>query len=194
MAVLNNLWNESERTPLAEAKPLQCVGSFAEKERENRPSPSIQPGNSGEERPFTNIVVAFNGSQESKRALELAARLARITGASLQTITALNPLPAYTAYAVAIHPAAPALLERGVHEAYERLQEEARQIAMNAGATVMTHLVEGGDVESIIRFISEVGADLLVVGRHRHQLLLSSLWSTAYDLAQHAACSLLGVP
>jgi len=194
MAVLNDLWNEPGRAPLTEAKPLQSAGSLAEKERENPPSPSIQTGNSREKRPFTNIVVAFNGSQESKRALELAASLARITGASLHTITALNPFPAYTAYAIAIDPAAPELLERGVHEAYKRLQEEARQIAMAVGATVMTHLVEGGDVESIIRFISGVGADLLVIGRHRHRLRLSSLWSTAYDLAQHAACSVLSVP
>jgi nucleotide-binding universal stress UspA family protein len=194
MAVLNNLSNEPGRTPLTKAKPVQSVRSFDEKERENPPSPSIQTGNRGDERPFTNIVVAFNGSQESKRALELAARLVRITGASLQTITVLNPLPAYTAYATAIDAAVPALLEHGVHEAYKRLQEEARQIAMNGGATVMTHLIESGDAKSIIRFISEVGADLLVIGIHRHRLQLSCLWSTAHDLAQHAACSVLGVP
>jgi hypothetical protein len=36
-------------------------------------------------------------------------------------------------------------------------------------------------------------ADLLVVGLHNRDLYIARLWSTVYELAQEAPCSVLGV-
>ena len=84
--------------------------------------------------------------------------------------------------------------KRSLHKARERLQEDARQIAMKAGVDVVPHLVETDDIESVIRPLAEIGADLLVIGTHKPQPDLSSPWSgTAYGLAQHAPCSVLDV-
>ena len=38
-----------------------------------------------------------------------------------------------------------------------------------------------------------VHADQLVIGLHQHDFYLSRLWSSVYDLAQDATCSVLGV-
>jgi nucleotide-binding universal stress UspA family protein len=143
---------------------------------------------------FKNIVVAYNGSQESKRAFESAVRLAKITGATLHEITVLKDPPAYadsvyTTFATVADPSFTVVLKGDLHKVYEHLQDDARQIARKGGMDVVTHLVA-----SIIEFISDIGADLLVIGIHKRQLHLSSVWSTAYDLVQHAPCSVLSVP
>jgi hypothetical protein len=39
----------------------------------------------------------------------------------------------------------------------------------------------------------EEHADLLIIGLHQHDFYLSRLWSSVYDLAQDAPCSVLGV-
>jgi hypothetical protein len=49
--------------------------SLAEKGRDNTPSPSVNARSRSAERTFANIVIAYNGSQESERALESAVRL-----------------------------------------------------------------------------------------------------------------------
>jgi hypothetical protein len=41
--------------------------SLAEKGRDNTPSPSVNGRSRSAERTFANIVVAYNGSQESER-------------------------------------------------------------------------------------------------------------------------------
>jgi nucleotide-binding universal stress UspA family protein len=148
---------------------------------------------------FKNIVVAYNGSQESKRAFESAVRLAKITGATLHEITVLKDPPAYadsvyTTFATVADPSFPVVLKGDLHKVYEHLQDDARHVTRKGGMDVITHLVEGDDVASIIKFISDIGADLLVIGIHKRQLHLSSVWSTAYDLVQHAPCSVLSVP
>jgi nucleotide-binding universal stress UspA family protein len=148
---------------------------------------------------FRNIVAAYNGSQESKRALQSAVLLAKVTGATLHEITVLKDPPAYadsvyTTFATVADPSFPVVLKGDLHNVYEQLQDDARQIARKGGMDVATHLIEGDDVASIIKFVSEIGADLLVIGIHKRQLHLSSIWSTAHDLAQQAPCSILGVP
>jgi hypothetical protein len=48
-------------------------------------------------------------------------------------------------------------------------------------------------VHAILHFLKEQSADLLVVGLHQHDFYVSRLWSSVYDLAQDATCSVLGV-
>ena len=50
---------------------------------------------------------------------------------------------------------------------------------------------EGGTGDT--PFLRDERADLLVIGLHQHDFYLSRLWSSVYDLAQDATCSVLGV-
>jgi len=36
-------------------------------------------------------------------------------------------------------------------------------------------------------------ADLMMIGLHQHDFYVATLWSTVYELAQEAPCSILGV-
>ena len=42
-------------------------------------------------------------------------------------------------------------------------------------------------------FLESQKADLLVIGLHQHDFYVSRLWSSVYDIAQDAPCSVLGV-
>lgn len=142
---------------------------------------------------FQKIVVAFNESPESERALISAIRLAKSVSAELQTITLVAGLPGYAAYAEATDPALSQVLERDQLESYKHLQEKARERARAHGVELATHLAQGRGPETIVDFLREQKADLLVLGLHQRDLYIARLWSTVYELAQDAPCSVLGV-
>ena len=142
---------------------------------------------------FKRIAVAYNESAEAQRALASAIQLAKSMGAELQTITVMADLPSYTAFAGVADPSLPRILEEDRIKFYEALAERARQSAQDQGIDVLTRSVEGLAVEEIVRFLREHKADLLVVGLHQQDLYIARLWSTVYELAQEAPCSVLGV-
>jgi|SRR5271168_4208911 len=142
---------------------------------------------------FQRIAVAYNESVEAQRAFAAATQLAKIMGAQLQTITVMADLPSYTAFAGIADPSLPRMLDEDRIKFYEELSEKARQSAQDQGVDVLTNSVEGSEVDEIIRFLRERKADLLVVGLHHQNLHIARLWSTVYELAQEAPCSVLGV-
>jgi nucleotide-binding universal stress UspA family protein len=142
---------------------------------------------------FQKLVVAFNHSSESERALATGIHLAKTLGAELHTITVMADLPAYTAFAVAGGESSQALRE-DQRKSYENLKDKARSLAARHGVEPHSHLIEGGrEVESIVDFLGEHKADLLVIGLHQRDFYIARLWSTVYELAQAAPCSVLGV-
>lgn len=142
---------------------------------------------------FRRIVAAYNESPESQRALDTAIRLAASLHAELHTVTAMGDLPAYTAFAGAADPSLPRALKEDRLLVYQELQEKARVQVQGQGIELESHLVEGHPVEAIILFLRRQKADLLVLGLHQHDLHIARLWSTVYELAQDAPCSVLGV-
>jgi nucleotide-binding universal stress UspA family protein len=142
---------------------------------------------------YRRIVAAYNESPESHRALDTAIRLAASLRAELHTVTAAEALPAYTAFAAAADPSLPRALRQDRLRVYQELQEKARVQVRGHDIEVESHLVEGQPVEAIIEFLRRQKADLMVIGLHSHDLHIARLWSTVYELAQDAPCSVLGV-
>jgi nucleotide-binding universal stress UspA family protein len=142
---------------------------------------------------FRRIVVAYDGSPESQRSLVSAIRLAKSLDAELHTVTVIADLPAYTAFADAADSSVPRMLEQDRRQFYQNLQEKARDLFASYGIGFQGHLIEGPPVESIVDFLRRQKADLLVIGLHQRELHIARLWSTVYELAQDAPCSVLGV-
>jgi nucleotide-binding universal stress UspA family protein len=142
---------------------------------------------------FRKIVVAYNETPEAHRALTAGILLAKSLGAELETITAAVDLPSYTAFAGAADPAIPRLLEQDRLTLYDELQNKARAQAESHGIRFQGHLIEGRPVEAIVDFLRREKADLLVIGLHQREFYIARLWSTVYELAQDAPCSVLGV-
>ncbi len=142
---------------------------------------------------FRKIIVAYNESPESQRALNSAILLAKSLNAELQTVTAMGDLPVYAVYAEAADPSIPRILEDDRLKFYAKLQQKVRAHVESHGIEFQSFLVEGRQVEAIVEFLRQQKADLLVIGLHQRDLHIARLWSTVYELAQDAPCSVLGV-
>ena len=142
---------------------------------------------------FQKVVVAYNESPEAERALITAIRLTKSMNGELQAITVMADLPAYTAFASVADPSLPHELKQDRETFYQHLQEKARALALSHGVELRTHLVEGHGVEVVVDFLRKQKADLLVIGLHQRDFYIARLWSTVYELAQEAPCSVLGV-
>ncbi len=142
---------------------------------------------------FHKVVAAYNDSPEAERALVSAIKLAKVVNAELQAITVMAELPAYTAFAAVADFSLPQALKEEREKFYQRLQEKAQALARSRGIELGSHLVEGPGVEAIVDFLRAQKADLLVIGLHQRDLYVARLWSTVYELAQEAPCSVLGV-
>ncbi len=142
---------------------------------------------------FQKVVAAYNESPEAERALVSAIKLTKGWNGELQTITVMTDLPAYAAFASVGDPSLPHVLRQDREALYEHLQERARSLAHSHGIELRSHLVEGPGVEAIVDFLRAQKADLLVIGLHQRDFYIARLWSTVYELAQEAPCSVLGV-
>jgi nucleotide-binding universal stress UspA family protein len=150
-----------------------------------------QPRNRG--RNVQKNTVAYNETPEAERALISAIQLAKSLGAELRTVTVMAEPPAYAAFAAAGDPSLPRTLENDRLKFYQGIQEKASALAERHGIEVASCIVEGRQVEAIIHDLREQRADLLVLGLHQRDLYIARLWSTVYELAQEAPCSVLGV-
>ncbi len=142
---------------------------------------------------FSKIVVALNDLPESQRALRTAIELARASNAELATVSILGDLPAYTSFALVVDPSAPNAMKEERRRAHGELHEKASLLAQEHGIRATGSIVEGQEVKAILHYLKEESADLLVIGLQQHDFYLSRLWSSVYDLAQEAPCSVLGV-
>jgi nucleotide-binding universal stress UspA family protein len=73
------------------------------------------------------------------------------------------------------------------------LHDRATRLAQEHGVQATSVILEGREVQAILRFLKEQKADLLIIGLRQHDFYLSRLWNSVYDLAQDATCSVLGV-
>lgn len=142
---------------------------------------------------FSKIVVALNNLPESQRALRTAIDMAASFNASLATVSILGDPPAYASFAIVVDPDAPDAMQEARRRIHDQLHEEAAKLAREFGVQAHGAVVQGREVQAVLHYLKEEKADLLVIGLHQHDFYLSRLWSSAYDLAEEASCSVLGV-
>jgi nucleotide-binding universal stress UspA family protein len=160
----------------------------------NMPVLKTVPSVSKDSNMFNKILVAYDGSPESGRALFTGIHLAKSLNAELRAVTVQENLPPYAGYIDAGAPGATMLLRQQAVDYYRDLQTRARQAARQEGVILTTELVEGDEVQAIVECMQRNQSDLLVLGLHRHSLLFGRLWNhTAHDLAQQLSSSILGV-
>jgi nucleotide-binding universal stress UspA family protein len=146
-----------------------------------------------ESREFGRIMVAFDGSKDAVKAVQLAASLSLKFGADLTVIhvfaspaigfTAASgmPLPDYSD------------LEEAAKEAGQKILSRGLQLASDTGVKAKGELLEASSVvEAIVDFAAKRGAELIVVGTRGmtgfKKLILGSVSS---GLISHAHCPVL---
>lgn len=116
---------------------------------------------------YTRILVPTDGSSTARKALEEAARLARLTGGNIRLLHVLDPLEHLAGLETAsvyMQDLLPTLEQAG-----EELLAKAKSDPAVAGVAVETELSEspGARVsEVIVDRAKSWGADLIVLGTH----------------------------
>jgi nucleotide-binding universal stress UspA family protein len=144
---------------------------------------------------FKRILVAYDGSPESGRALVVGIQLARSLEADLRTVYVYEKPPAYAAgYMDFGANGASIVLPRQASQYYQMLQVNAQLAARQQGIALKTELAEGDEVTAIVESVQKTKSDLLVLGIPRRYGLFSRLWNhTTYDLSQQVSSSILEV-
>jgi nucleotide-binding universal stress UspA family protein len=113
---------------------------------------------------FSRIVVGTDGSETAKHAVQVATARAKKTGASLDIVSATDPVPASRLREERLE--APSDIEHTVSPSEDvdaTLAEAAKEVEA-AGVTVRTFARQGEPADAILDVAEEEGADLIVVG------------------------------
>ncbi|HXF96333.1 MAG TPA: universal stress protein [Gemmatimonadales bacterium] len=138
---------------------------------------------------FHRIVVGFDGSDSSRRALEDAVRLAKLTGAEMLVVMVEEHLPKYPSAM------SETTEEREAIDTYfAELEREAEALGRDTGVPLGVRIVAGNAPKLLCDVAKEVRADLLVIGASgRSGLWAGVLGTTADKVVDHAPCSVLVV-
>ncbi len=144
--------------------------------------------------PAMTIVCATDFSDPSKLALDTALDVAKRLGAA--RVRLLHVDETIERFAAATDAEARFALE------YARLQDEARALVESmaaesgkrSGLEVVPEFRVGGAYLEVVKYATEVGADLIVVGTHgRTGIKRAIMGSVAERIVRHAPCSVLAV-
>lgn len=115
---------------------------------------------------FEKILIAYDGSVGAERALEKAAALARMTGASLTVLTVYRHHSMLEASLSMVRGTnEPGHLDDTMRSAARDAADYAKSHAKDAGvASVSAFIKAGQPARTIIGFAKEKGHDLIVVG------------------------------
>jgi nucleotide-binding universal stress UspA family protein len=136
---------------------------------------------------FRKILVAYDGSEGSRRALRAAIELAKRHEAEIQTISVIEHLPHYAATVGEVKEA-----QAEFEAFFHGLTKQARDQAALQGVELETVVKPGHEVETIVTYAQEGGFDILVLGFAGH----SNIWgrimgSTTQNISRLSPCSVL---
>ncbi len=136
---------------------------------------------------FKKILVAYDGSPGSQRALKAAIELADQSDAELHCISVEEKLPYYAATLGEVEEAK---AERDAY--FEKPIQEARQMAWDHEVELHSRVVPGHEDETIITAAKDGNFDLLIVGFVGHSNVFGRVMgSTTQNLSRLSPCSVL---
>jgi nucleotide-binding universal stress UspA family protein len=139
------------------------------------------------------IVVAVDGSDQSQRAAELAASLARAHTSQLVMITVVRPPEGW--WGVTGQPPSPEALSEALVEGQQEILRQAENRTDLAGIEYRTAEELGDPTSVILAACDRESADLLVVGRRGAGLVERMVMGSVADrLAHHSPVPILIVP
>lgn len=139
------------------------------------------------------IIIATDGSPGANRAVDAAAKLAKITGSDLLILTVGGNISGAKLRQLA---SAEGDLSETLETAANKILDRARKRALRSGVSAAKLRSEWGDpAEAIIDTVRRENADLLVVGRRgRSRLSGLLLGSVSQKLTSLAPCNVMVVP
>ena len=137
----------------------------------------------------TQILLAVDGSDESKMAAQAATELSRETGSEVHVVYVL-PTPAqligHHLYSDEIRES---LIGGAERDAETFLKEQAEKVSSDGGKVADTHLRSGDPDKEILRAAEALGAGLIVMGsRGLGAVSRMLIGSVSESVVRHAHC------
>ncbi|HXX54320.1 MAG TPA: universal stress protein [Thermodesulfovibrionales bacterium] len=137
---------------------------------------------------YRSILVPFDGSASSERALERACHLSRVDNSG---ITGLYVIPRYEEMVEFFRTSS---IQKSLHFEAQKIIEKAKKLASDKGVTIKTLISEGDAGEKIAETADMEGSDLVVMGtcgwRGMNRAILGS---STERVVTHATCPILVV-
>jgi len=134
---------------------------------------------------FQTILVGYDGSDGSRKAVDMAAGLAQTYRAAIIVVSAFHPLPRVS------EPSTDDFRE--IHEARVRADELVKELE-HTGISAETDVLEGPPAEALLNAANAHEADLIVVGsRGFGQIKGLVLGSTSNHVVHNATIPVLVV-
>jgi nucleotide-binding universal stress UspA family protein len=142
----------------------------------------------------TQILLATDGSDESKQAAQAATELSRETGSEVHLVYVL-PTPAqligHHLYSDEIRES---LIGGAERDAETFLKEQAEKVGSDGGKVAETHLRSGDPDKEILRAAEALGVGLIVIGSRGLGAVSRALMGSVSDsVVRHAHCPVLVV-
>jgi len=142
----------------------------------------------------TSILLATDGSDESKQATQAATELSRETGSEVHVVYVL-PTPAqligHHTYSAEIRES---LIGGAERDAETFVKEQAEKISSDGGKVAETHVRSGDPDKEILRAAEVLGVGLIVVGSRGLGAVSRALMGSVSDsVVRHAHCPVLVV-
>ena len=138
---------------------------------------------------YRKILVAFDGSPESRLAVDECSQLMQVPGREIHLVCVLHdPSPYLLAGEFVPEPAL--AIDRSRMEA--DLNDAAARLTQR-GFSVITHLEDGEPVDVITRMVDSLAIDLVIVGHRRSKKFALRWWRGSVDsmLIERVRCSIL---
>lgn len=140
---------------------------------------------------YKTILVAVDGSEESEKIMDAAARQASFNDAEVHVVMVFEPLLGHYSFELNM-----ADFEKVQQEHEERVAAKFREdvpARMPSVSRDHIHFLRGKPASEIRRLAREINADLLVIGSHGHNPLRAVLGSVANGVMHGIHCDVLTV-
>ncbi len=123
------------------------------------------------------ILVAYDGSTQSKEALDWAINLSLMSEALVIAVKVVEPLEIGQAYAMYEAGYGKTLIEKLTNreEADKKLLQDAIDFGRQKGVTVTTDLLQGNIAATLLEYAKDKRVDIIVAGTKGHGVLGSLL-------------------
>lgn len=136
---------------------------------------------------FRKILVAYDGSEGSKKALRAGIELAKRLEVDLYSISVEEGLPYFAATVGEVEE-----VKRDAELFFKKLTKDAWDEAALQGVNLHTTVLPGHEVETIIAFAKEGQCDLLIVGFTGHSNIFGRIMGgTTQNLSRLSPCTVM---
>lgn len=141
---------------------------------------------------YSNILVAYDGSKASNKALDHAISMSRVTPNAMISIIHVFGFP--RAYFGEAYAPIPASVNEEYYDLAEQTIAEAKSRLEEAGVAGTVELVQGAPAEAILEYSKKKNSEVIIIGsRGLGGIREFVLGSVSHNVVQHARIPVLVV-